>query len=54
MQVDSDEIEERRPKAVKRDFRALGQLVEGSGAQVVFSSILSVAGKNTERDRKLI
>jgi len=29
-----------------------GRLVEGSGAQVVFSSIPSVAGKNTERDRK--
>jgi len=27
-------------------------LVEGSGAQVVFSSIPSVAGKSTERGRK--
>jgi len=33
-------------------FRALGQLVEASGAQVVFSSIPSVAGKSTERGRK--
>jgi len=40
------------PKAIKRDFRALGQLVEGSGVQVVFSSIPSVAGNSTERGRK--
>jgi len=52
MQVGSDEIAERSPKAIKRDFRALGLLVEGSGAQVVFSSVPSVAGKNTERNRK--
>jgi len=53
MQVAGDEIMERSPKAIKRDFRALGQLVEGSGAQVVFSLIPSMAGKNTERAGKL-
>jgi len=37
MQVGGDEIAERSPKAIKRDFRALRQPVEGSGAQVVFS-----------------
>ena len=52
MQVGGDKIAERSPKAIKRDFRALGRLVEGSGAQVVFSSILSVAGNSTERGRK--
>jgi len=52
MQVGGDEIAERSPKAIKRDFRALGQLVEGSEAQVVFSSIPSVAGNSTERGRK--
>jgi len=52
MQVGSDEIKERSPKAMKRDFRALGRLAEGSRAQVVFSSIPSVAGKNIERGRK--
>jgi len=52
MQVGGDEIVERSPKAIKRDFRALGRLVEGLGAQVVFSSIPSVAGNNTERGRK--
>jgi len=52
MQVGGDEIAERSPKAIKREFRALGRLVEGSGAQVVFSSIPSVAGNSTERGRK--
>jgi len=52
MQVGGDEIAERSPKAIESYFRALGRLVEGSGAQVVFSSIPSVAVKSTERDRK--
>ncbi|KAM9663018.1 uncharacterized protein ACIBXB_016421 [Morphnus guianensis] len=52
VQVGSDEIAERNPKAIKRDFRALGRLVERSGAQAVFSSVPSVAGKYTERNRK--
>jgi len=52
MQDGGDKIAERSPKAIKRDFRALGRLVEGSGAQVMFSSIPSVAGNNTERGRK--
>ena len=37
VQVGSDETAGRNPKAIKRDFRALGRLAEG--AQVVFSSI---------------
>jgi len=52
VQVGEDEITERSPKAIKRDFRALGRLLEGSGAQMVFSSIPSVAGNSTERGRK--
>jgi len=52
MQVGSDEVEEGSPEAIKRDFRALRRLVEGSGARVVFSPIPSVAGNSTERDRK--
>ena len=52
MQVGSEEVMERSPKAIKKDFRALGRLVEESGAQVVFPSIPSVAGKDTERVRK--
>jgi len=52
MLVGGDKIAERSPKAIKRDFRALGQLVEGSGAQVLFSAIPSAAGNSTERGRK--
>ena len=51
MRVGGDEIAERSPKAIKRDSRALGRLVEGSGAQVVFSSVPSVTGNSTERGR---
>ncbi|KFP08496.1 hypothetical protein N300_08288, partial [Calypte anna] len=38
-QVGSDEIITRKVRAMKSDFRALGRLVRGSGAQVVFASI---------------
>jgi len=54
MQVAGNETGQRSPKAIKRGFRALGRLVEGSGAQVVFSSIPSVARKSTERGRKTL
>ena len=54
MQIDGDEVAERSPKVIKRDFMALGRLVEGLGAQVVFSSIPSVAGNSTERGRKTL
>ena len=36
MQVGSDEMVERSPKAIKRDFRALGRLVEGWGCKWCF------------------
>jgi len=36
MQVGRDEIAERSPKAFKKDFRALGRLVEGSGRRWCF------------------
>jgi len=52
MQVRRNEIAERSPKAIKRNLRALGRLVEGSGAQVVFTSVPSVAGTSTEKGRK--
>jgi len=42
MQVGGEEIAERSPKDIRRDFRAPGRLVEGSEGQVVFSSIPSV------------
>lgn len=43
----------RNLRAVKRDFRALRQLVEGSGAQVVILSILSVPRNNIDRNRQI-
>lgn len=39
-------------KVNKRDFGALVQLVKGSGAQIVFSSVLPVAGSDAGRNRK--
>lgn len=48
LHVGGEEVAKGSLKAIKRDIKALGQLVEGSGAQAVFSSILSVAGKNRE------
>jgi len=52
MQDGRDKIAKRSPKPIKRNFRALGRQVDGSGAKVVFSSIPSVAGNSTERGRK--
>ena len=37
---------------MKRDFRALGKLVKGSGAQIMFSSIPSVVGMDEEEYRR--
>ncbi|XP_074667595.1 uncharacterized protein LOC141917867 [Strix aluco] len=51
-QVGSDDITRRSPKSVKRDFRALGKVIKGSGAQTVFSSIPSVAGMDEEEYRR--
>lgn len=48
----SDDMAKRSPRVIKREFLALGQLVEGSGAQVVFSSILPVVVINIERNRR--
>ncbi|XP_066858120.1 uncharacterized protein [Anser cygnoides] len=52
VQSGSDEIFERSLKAIKRDFRGQGWLVDGAGVQVVVSSVPSVAGNGTERTRK--
>jgi len=39
-------------KAIKRDFRGLGRLVDGAGVQVVFSSVPTLTGRGTERTTK--
>ena len=49
VQVGSDEIALRSLQTMKRDFRGLGHLVQGAGAQVIFCSIPSGAVKDTER-----
>ncbi|KFQ34587.1 hypothetical protein N331_07827, partial [Merops nubicus] len=52
IQAGNDKVVQRSLKELKKDFKALGLLVRGSGAQVVFSSIPEVKGKNTERGWK--
>ncbi|KAJ7395043.1 hypothetical protein BTVI_158782 [Pitangus sulphuratus] len=46
--VDSDELNKRGTRPIKKDFKALDQLVNGTGAQVVFASIPAAAGMNEE------
>ncbi|KFV69245.1 hypothetical protein N307_12034, partial [Dryobates pubescens] len=50
IQAGSDEIDRKGTRAIKKEFRALGQLIDGAGAQVVFCSVPSVAGEYTERN----
>jgi len=38
---------------IKRDFRALGRLLKGLGAQVVFSSVLSVGDWDSHKRRRV-
>ena len=52
IQAGNNKVAERSLKSLKKDFKALGWLVEGSGAQVVFSSIPQVEQKTTERGWK--
>lgn len=52
VQVGSDKVDARSLMAIKKNFRALGQQIEGAGVQVVFSSIPLVAGRNAERSRR--
>jgi len=40
------------PRAIKRDFRASGQSVRESGAQVTFSSLLPFAGSDIRTNRR--
>lgn len=48
-QAGNDELARRSPRAIKRDFRALGWLVKGSGAQVVFASALPIGGIDVDK-----
>ena len=40
-------------RSIKKDYRALGVAIRDSGAQVVFSSILPVKGKRSERASRI-
>ncbi|PKU37343.1 hypothetical protein llap_12358 [Limosa lapponica baueri] len=51
--VDSDELDRRSLRAMKRDFRALGRLVKGWGAQIVFSSVPPVLGIDEWINKKI-
>jgi len=50
--VGADEVAVSSPKAIKKEFKALGRLVKESGAQVIFSSLLPVVGRDVERHRQ--
>ncbi|KFP04718.1 hypothetical protein N300_13098, partial [Calypte anna] len=52
VQAGSDDINGRNTRAIKKDFKALGRLVGGSGAQVVFTSVPALEQMNEERSRK--
>jgi len=52
VQAGSDEVSEKSQRTIKKDFKGLGQVVDGTGVQVFSSSIPSVAGKDTERIQK--
>jgi len=49
--VGGDKVAVHSPRVIKRDFRVLGRLVRESGAQVIFSSLLPVAGGDVARNR---
>jgi len=49
---DSDEVATRSQRAIRRDFRALGRPVKGSGAQVVFSLSFQLQKKVREKQKQ--
>ena len=53
LHIGNEEVGKRSSQVIKRDFRALGRLLKGSGAQVVFSSVLSVGDWDPHRRRRV-
>jgi len=49
--VGADEVAASSPRVIKKEFKALGRLVKESGAQVIFSSLLPVVGRDVEQHR---
>jgi len=48
----ADEVAVSSPRVIKKEFKALGRLVKESGAQVIFSSLPPVVGRDVERHRQ--
>ena len=46
-------VGKRSSRVIKSDFRALGRLPMGSGAQVMFSSVLSVGDWDQHKRRRV-
>uniref|UniRef100_A0A8B9F7M5 Uncharacterized protein n=1 Tax=Amazona collaria TaxID=241587 RepID=A0A8B9F7M5_9PSIT len=51
--VGATDIDSSSPETIKKDYRALGEVVRGSGAQIVFSSILQDTGQDLEKARRI-
>ena len=51
--IGNEEVGRSGPLAIKRDFRAPGRLLNGLGAQAVFSSVLSVGDWDPHNRRKV-
>ena len=51
--IGNEEIGKRSSQVIKRDFRALGRLLKGLGAQVVFSSVFSVGDWDSHKRRRV-
>uniref|UniRef100_A0A8B9G7H1 Uncharacterized protein n=1 Tax=Amazona collaria TaxID=241587 RepID=A0A8B9G7H1_9PSIT len=53
MHVDATDIDSSSSKSIKKDYMALGEVVRGSGAQIVFLSILQDTGQDLEKARRI-
>ncbi|TRZ06778.1 hypothetical protein HGM15179_020329 [Zosterops borbonicus] len=53
LQAGSDEIEKKSARAIKRDFRALGHLIDRAGPQIVFCSVTLLEETNDGRNRRV-
>ena len=53
LHIGNEEVGKRSSQVIKRDFRALGRLLKGSGAQVVFSSVLSVGDWDLHKRKRV-
>ncbi|XP_061232493.1 uncharacterized protein LOC133224745 [Neopsephotus bourkii] len=51
--VGASDIDSSSPENIKKDYRALGEVVSGSGAQIVFSSILQDTGEYLKKGRRI-